>query len=188
MNCVRFFVISVLSLAFAMPSHARYRGADGAADVVRFAPYAAVFVMKAAGVEGRSDWKGVTINAALSAALSCGTTFALKYAVGEKRPDGSDNVSFPSGHATVAFAGAAMLHKEYGHVSPWISITGYSAATLVAASRVAADHHYWHDVAAGAAIGWLGTELTYRLTERLFPKKNVNVAFAGTSLDLTWRF
>ncbi len=178
----------VAALLHASPAKAQQKAMDNAADIVRFAPYASVFALKACGVESRSEtWGELTVNAALSAAIACGTTFALKKIVKENRPDGSDDMSFPSGHATVAFAGATMLHKEYGHISPWISIGGFSLATAIAASRVTGDHHYIHDVAAGAAIGVLGTELSYHLTRRLFPKGNGNVAIAGTTIDIAIR-
>ena len=48
---------------------------------------------------------------------------ALKKVVNEERPDHSDNKSFPSGHAAMAFAAATSLHKEFGKQNPW----GYSA-------------------------------------------------------------
>ncbi len=178
----------VLLLATMTVVRAQQKAFDDAADMLRFAPYASVFVLKAAGVESKSDWPKLGATAMVSATIACGTTFALKYIVRERRPDGSDRLSFPSGHATVSFAGATMLHKEYGHVSPWISIAGYSTATLISVSRVTGDHHYWHDVAAGAAIGWLGTELSYRITDRLFPKGNTRVAFTGASVDVAINF
>ncbi len=174
----------------AMPLRAQQTAVDNMADYIRFAPYATVFTLKAAGVDSRSDWREMTTAGIISLVASSGTTYALKFIVKEERPDGSDRLSFPSGHSTVAFAGATMLHKEYGHISPWISVAGYSTATFIAVSRVTGDHHHWHDVAAGAAIGYLGTELSYYLTDRLLPakaKKNVTVGFSGASVDIAIR-
>ena len=137
------------------------------ASVARFAPIASVFALKACGVEGASSWKRLVVNSAASLVISCGTTWALKYTIHEERPDHSDHHSFPSGHTTVAFAGAHVLCKEYARKSPWIAVAGYGVAAAVAADRVAQDRHHWQDVCAGAAIGILGTELGYWLGDRL---------------------
>jgi len=63
----------------------------------------------------------------------------------------SKNESFPSGHATSAFAVASVFaaHSE-GWVVPAIA---YTLATGVAASRVNDNVHFISDVIAGAAIG-----------------------------------
>ena len=77
------------------------------------------------------------------------TTHTLKYTVNEERPNGSDNKSFPSGHTSCAFQGAAFIHARYGFN---YSVPAYLAASFVGYSRVYADKHYPHDVVAGAAI------------------------------------
>lgn len=78
-------------------------------------------------------------------------TYGLKYAVDEERPNGEAG-SFPSGHSAVTFAGAEFIRKQYGW--GW-GAPAYAAAGFVGWSRVATDDHWWHDVAAGAAIGVL---------------------------------
>jgi len=78
------------------------------------------------------------------------TTQALKYTIDEQRPDGSDNLSFPSGHTSASFQGASFIHKRYGIK---YAILPYIGASFVAFSRVYADKHYTHDVIAGALIG-----------------------------------
>lgn len=79
-------------------------------------------------------------------------THALKAVVHKPRPDGSDNKSFPSGHTSSAFQGAAFIHLRYGLK---YGIPAYLAATYVAYSRVATNHHYVIDTVGGAAIGIL---------------------------------
>lgn len=59
--------------------------------------------------------------------------------------------SFPSGHATVGFACAAVLARA----APRLALPLYSLAALVAWSRVHVGVHYPLDVVAGAALGWL---------------------------------
>jgi membrane-associated phospholipid phosphatase len=76
-------------------------------------------------------------------------TFVLKESIRRQRPDGT-NYSFPSGHATTAFASATVLQQHFG----WkVGIPAYAVASYVAASRVQMKRHYLSDVAFGAALG-----------------------------------
>lgn len=77
-------------------------------------------------------------------------TEGLKRVFREKRPDTDEHNSFPSGHATVAFAAATMA----SHFRPKQSVLWFTGATLIALSRVKLKRHYVHDVVAGAAIGY----------------------------------
>ncbi len=77
-------------------------------------------------------------------------THALKILVGEKRPNGSNNASFPSGHTSASFQAAEFLQLRYGYK---YGIPAFTLATLVGYSRVKAKEHYWHDVIAGAMLG-----------------------------------
>jgi membrane-associated phospholipid phosphatase len=85
----------------------------------------------------------------------------LKPAFGRVRPYDSNgetvfdpysgNKSFPSGHATEAFAVASVIGmRSDGWVVPTIA---YTTASLVAASRVVNSHHFTSDVLAGAVLG-----------------------------------
>lgn len=78
------------------------------------------------------------------------TVTILKHLVGEERPDGSNDLSFPSGHTSTAFAFAAVVGIE--HDLKW-SIPAYTLATIVGASRINDDAHYLHDVVFGATLG-----------------------------------
>ena len=118
-----------------------YHG-DGIDNGLRWVPVASVVVLKACGVESASSWKRLGVNALSSIALSSAVSWGLKKAVNERRPDGTDNKAFPSGHATIAFAGAHILHKEYGRLSPWISVAGYGVATATAIDRVCRNRHH----------------------------------------------
>lgn len=153
----------LILLVSGTPCHAQYKRyhGDGVDNVLQFTPLAASVVLKAAGVQGRSTWQEYACKAGASLVLYAGTTYLLKHTVHEMRPDGTDNRSFPSGHTALAFCGATVLHKEYGSVSPWISVAGYAAATATAVDRVRRNRHHWGDVAAGAAIGFLSAEAGY---------------------------
>lgn len=76
-------------------------------------------------------------------------TYTLKYGIDAERPNGGGQ-SFPSGHTSMAFAGAEFIRKEYGGY--W-GIPAYLAASYVGWSRVESRNHWTVDVLAGAAIG-----------------------------------
>ena len=78
-------------------------------------------------------------------------TPALKEITRRERPnDGADD-SFPSNHATQAFAIASVVAAHYD--SRWVDAAAYGLASLVGASRIYDDVHWTSDVIAGAVIG-----------------------------------
>lgn len=91
------------------------------------------------------------------------------------RPDGSSRTSFPSGHTATAFMTATMLRHEYGHLSPWIGIGGYTVATGTGLMRMANNKHWLSDVLTGAGIGILSTEVGYYLGDLLFRDRGLRV-------------
>ncbi|MGN1263777.1 MAG: phosphatase PAP2 family protein [Prevotella sp.] len=192
MEMKRLILIYMIMCIPTLKTYAIFNAGDACDDVLQYTPYAALFTLKACGVDSRDGWARLAATAAASFAVSAGTTYALKKTVREWRPDHSDRRSFPSGHATIAFAGATMLRREYAAVSPWIAVGGYAVATFTAADRVRRDRHHWYDVAAGAAIGALGTELTCYLADKLFPKIHAGsaatIVFTGTRLDVAVAF
>jgi len=115
---------------------------------------------------GSPDWSGVAgvpgfewtrmngsprHDLALAMARTELVTYGLKYGVDAERPSGGGQ-SFPSGHTSVAFAGAEFIRKQYGW--EW-GIPAYLAAGFVGWSRVESANHWPRDVWAGAAIGIL---------------------------------
>lgn len=88
-------------------------------------------------------------------AVSTILTSGLKIFTHEKRPDGSDFKSFPSGHASAAFTVATMQASYH----PKQALFWYGGASLIAYSRVKLHRHYTRDVVAGAAVGYFTSRL-----------------------------
>ncbi|QBF82592.1 phosphatase PAP2 family protein [Shewanella maritima] len=76
-------------------------------------------------------------------------THTMKFGYGRLRPDGTESNSFPSGHTSAAFSGAAYIHHRYG--DKW-ALPAYTAASFVGASRLWANRHFMDDVLAGGSI------------------------------------
>lgn len=115
-------------------------------------------------------------------------TATLKDTVREPRPgDPSDKASFPSAHATRAFAFAATINELHG--SSW-GIPAYIMAAGVAYSRMNDNRHYVHDVLAGAAIGAsYGVSISQRYKDKNKPTKSDFAAIpTGDGLALTFRY
>lgn len=112
---------------------------------------------------------------ALTASIIAGgiITPTIKYAVGRYRPiqtsrtfrfrPFSGHQSFPSGHATQAFAIATVVASHY--TAWWEQTLSYGAAALVDVARVQQNRHFASDVIAGSAIGWaVGKAVVHRHT------------------------
>jgi membrane-associated phospholipid phosphatase len=105
---------------------------------------------------------------------SAAFVLVLKSALGRARPQSgasstefhpfsirANHTSFPSGHATSAFAVATTLADQSQET--WVDLLSYSLASLVALSRVQADKHWISDVFAGSAIGYFTAKKICRL-------------------------
>lgn len=92
----------------------------------------------------------------------------VKFAAGEQRPfvhfgdparppETDDNLSLFSGHTTLTFAvatSAGEVARRRGYkLAPVIYGTGYLVGITTGYLRIAADKHYFSDVAIGAAVG-----------------------------------
>jgi membrane-associated phospholipid phosphatase len=92
----------------------------------------------------------------------------LKYSVRRPRPDGSNNLSFPSGHTASTFATATVLQRHLG----WkVGVPAYAFATYVGAARMSADKHHLSDVLVGAGLG-------------IVAGRSVTVGLGGQKFDL----
>jgi len=130
-------------------------------DYMAFSPAALALGLKLGGVKTEHNLVDGFFLYAFSFGLSEGIVEGLKFAVHEKRPDGSDYLSFPSAHTSAAFAGAEFLHQEYINQSGWYSAAGYSLGSATGVLRILNDKHWFSDVLVGAGIGILSTKVVY---------------------------
>lgn len=144
-------------------------------NYTQMAPAAILLGLKAAGVPSRSSWGRMLVSDAISIALMTGVVQGLKHTTDVTRPDGTNNQSFPSGHTATAFMTATMLSKEYGHISPWVSVGAYSVATATGLMRMANNKHWLSDVMVGAGIGILSTEFGYWIADAFMKDKGLNI-------------
>lgn len=101
-----------------------------------------------------------------SVALAEGITKGLKHLIGRSRPYGDRgafnfdpvrfppppySLSFPSGHATSAFAFSSVVAAQY-HSWP-VRLISYSFAVVVSLARVNNDAHFLSDVFFGSVVG-----------------------------------
>ena len=152
-SCAKFVyaVPAVLCLALtSLPAHADTPDHEAA----KFAsgPGNIIYLAAGIGLPLLSDGRYGTRHA-LRVADALGTSVllaeAIKSLVREKRPDSDAHDSFPSGHATAAFAVATLESDLHPHQAAlW-----YIGAALISYSRVRLHRHTVGDVVAGAALG-----------------------------------
>ena len=125
-------------------------------DYLRFAPSAAHLLIGSIGVKSKHNFKERLLISATAHAAMLVLGYSTKYLVNERRPDLSNNHSFPSGHVAMAFTGAELLRSEYGTA---YGIAGYAIATGVAFLRLYNNKHWLNDVLMGAGLGILSARI-----------------------------
>ncbi|MDO7853313.1 phosphatase PAP2 family protein [Hymenobacter convexus] len=165
-------------------------------NTVIFLPYLELGAVALAGVESRNDRINTLLIIAKGEAIMLASTFAVKYLANETRPNGADNLSFPSGHTAQAFLAASIVHTEFRDKSQWYGIGAYTIATSVAALRMINDKHWQSDVVAGAGFGILSAHLAYLSHRNRWGRKSIGrdigmaPAYFGSGasgVSLTWR-
>jgi membrane-associated phospholipid phosphatase len=107
--------------------------------------------------------RAVVVDGLSSSLIASGIiTPVLKYSIGRVRSNStyatyqfkpfSNNASFPSGHATQAFAIASVIAADYPE-EWWVQVVAYGAAGVVGLARIEQNAHFASDVVAGAIIG-----------------------------------
>ena len=135
--------------------------------------------------------------AAVSGALTLGTTVLLKRTTGRLRPDSTDTYSFPSAHtAAAAVANGYSVRTISGMSLPkTYSYPAYGALTALtfatAWGRVEGAKHYPTDVLAGALIGTFFVNAAYKAflgPYRRVDNFNLQIAPDGAALTATFGF
>jgi len=119
-------------------------------------------------------------------------TDVLKRIATRPRPDGSNNLSFPSGHTSTAFAWATVAQAHYGWKA---GIPSYVAASAIGLSRVTNGKHHLSDVLAGATLGYVtgrtvvrtnGEPVGRHQTFALHPMTDAQGAGVGLGATVSW--
>jgi membrane-associated phospholipid phosphatase len=142
-------------------------GMDGVTKF--FEPFGAEYSFAVIGGFGIAGWLLDDTNARTVAQDSIAATLiasgiiapVLKVTSGRSRPSAEEGAyhfqpfhggnSFPSGHATQAFAVASVISAHYD--SWWISGIAYGTAGMVGFARMYHHAHFFSDVVAGGLIG-----------------------------------
>jgi len=114
-------------------------------------------------VGGDQHAKNVAMDGIAASIIASGViTPVLKYTVGRVRPYNTtatfkfkpftSNYSFPSGHATQAFAVATVIAENYPVW--WVEGLSYGGAALIGYARIEQNAHFASDVVTGSLIGW----------------------------------
>lgn len=91
----------------------------------------------------------------------------LAYLVRRPRPPGHEDYlpfasSFPSGHASNAFATAASLGYAYGW---WVGVPATAVAVAIGAGRISENRHWLSDVVAGTTLGLFWARASNRVDQ-----------------------
>ena len=150
----------------------------------------ALFVAGRFSPQGR--FRAATYDFAQAMIVNGAYSGLLKYSVRRERPDGSDKLSFPSGHTSAAFSLAAVADHHYG----WkVGLPAYVLASGIGLSRIESNRHHLSDVLAGATLGLVVGRTVARLdAERPAKKRFVSVGPAtdphgqgvGLGLSASW--
>lgn len=137
-------------------------------DYIQYAPVVLDLGLGFTGVKANHCFLDRTIEAAVAYACAGILSVSTKNIFHTLRPNGSNYLSFPSGHTLVAFTGAELVRKEFG----WGWGAGaYGLAATVGFMRMYRDKHWLSDVLFGAGIGILSANIGSWLlepTKRIF--------------------
>ncbi len=171
---------AALLLATVLGASDGWAGSEGVGEVLAVAVPAAALGMTALERDLPGGYQLLS-----SLAATAAVTYGLNLAIDKETPDGDDG-AFPSGHTSIAFAGATYLHRRYG----WhYGVPAYGAAAVVGWSRIDSDHHDLTDVLGGAA---LGAGVAFLLTDRLeevsvTPLLDSRGSIAGVRVGTSWQ-
>jgi len=163
-----------LDQSWVQNSHALHSTASFFNDVGQPGAVAIALATLGTGlVSGSGNITDAGLHASEAIAVSGAATWVVKVMAGRERPNASPGdaddftfagglrnrggQSFPSGHATAAFALAATFSDEVRRHDPvaarWVTPVAYGAAGMVGVARMYSQKHWASDVLLGAIIG-----------------------------------
>lgn len=162
-------IFIVLSFIFLQnnPANAQQSFVETSGDILQMAIPAAAFASTYCYKDSRKPgWQFAKVYA-----TQLIVSQALKHIVNKPRPENNGNYSFPSGHTSSAFSGAAFIGKKYGWKA---GLPAYILASYVGWSRIDARKHDPWDVLAGASIG-IGSAYIFT---KPYQKSNIDLGFS----------
>lgn len=137
--------------------------------------------MSLSGYNGDPEGYRRAIGMFKATAYSTSVTTVMKYTIRSRRPiDRNWRTSFPSGHATSAFAFSGYVMAEHQY---YIGIPSLLLATFVGYSRINDNMHWLQDVTAGATIGWVYGWGISKYQQKNKKKKDEPMTFVMPVLD-----
>lgn len=137
--------------------------------------------LKIKNVDRREAYLPLTVGAASAASLALSflvTNMILKKVIARVRPyevinglsilvEKQKDLSFPSGHASAAFAVAVAILIMMPKKTKWIGVLLVIIAVIISFSRLYVGVHYPTDVIAGAAVGIISAILMSYVVKRI---------------------
>ena len=124
------------------------------------------------------NWPRALVSFGIGAAIKYSTDILMKKYIHAWRPNGEDDNSMPSRHASTAFSLGYTLGYYLVPYSPWFGLGLHLVADGVAMQRVMSENHYPGDVLAGAGIG---------VTSKLIGTVIGNWIFGSAHQYMDWR-
>jgi membrane-associated phospholipid phosphatase len=105
-------------------------------DFTPLVPLAQIYAGRYMGFKPKNTIYHQTVDIVIANSLTLAVVQITKNLVKEERPDGSNNLSFPSGHTAIAFTNATLLFQEYKDSNLWYASSGFVFATATAILRI----------------------------------------------------
>ncbi len=140
----KFFLI-LFYLVFSFNLFSQKSNFEKAGDIIQITLPATAFTSQL--FLDKEDSEAITFVKSMGASFI--VTHTIKRVVNKERPNGGD-FSFPSGHTSAAFTGAAFIDYKYGLK---YGLPAYIFAAFVGWSRVYAKKHDYIDVLGGIIVG-----------------------------------
>jgi len=139
------FLFILFNILFSLNLFCQKSSLEQAGDIIQIVLPATAFTSQV--FLDKVDSEATTFIKSMGASFV--VTHTIKRVVNKERPNGGD-FSFPSGHTSAAFTGAAFIDYKFGLK---YGLPAYILASFVGWSRVYAKKHDYIDVLGGIIVG-----------------------------------